>query len=242
MKALILAAGRGKRLGDAVVEHNKCMLEIKGKPLIEYSLDCAANLGIISEIIIVVGYKAEEIINKYGNRYKDKTIKYVIQENRQGLVHAIECAKEALEKEEFMLLLADELLHNPKHELMISKYKEENLFGICGVVAVEDKTLVSKTYSIIQDSDNRIYRLIEKPARPMNNIMGTGNCIFKNEILDYIPHTPINQKRKEKELPDLIQCAVDDGHIIKSFLICDYYINVNSKEELKEARSYFAHL
>jgi dTDP-glucose pyrophosphorylase len=75
----------------------------------------------------------------------------------------------------------------------------------------------------------------------MNNLMGTGNCIFKNEILSYIPQTPINQKRGEKELVDLIQCAIDEGHIVKSFLICDQYFNVNSPEEIKEAQSYFAH-
>jgi dTDP-glucose pyrophosphorylase len=71
--------------------------------------------------------------------------------------------------------------------------------------------------------------------------MGTGNCVFKNEILSYIEHTPINQKRKEKELPDLIQCAIDDGHIIRSFEICDEYANVNSITELKEIKSYFEH-
>jgi dTDP-glucose pyrophosphorylase len=76
----------------------------------------------------------------------------------------------------------------------------------------------------------------------MNNIMGTGNCIFKNEIFSYISHTPINQKRGEKELPDLIQCAIDEGNIVKSFKICDHYVNVNIPEEIKRAESYFAHL
>jgi glucose-1-phosphate thymidylyltransferase/bifunctional UDP-N-acetylglucosamine pyrophosphorylase/glucosamine-1-phosphate N-acetyltransferase len=76
----------------------------------------------------------------------------------------------------------------------------------------------------------------------MNNLMGTGNCILKNEILNYIPQTPINQKRGEKELVDLIQCAIDEGHVVKSFLICDRYFNVNFPQDIKEAESYFAHL
>mgnify|MGYP006977938104 CR=1 FL=1 len=41
--------------------------------------------------------------------------------------------------------------------------------------------------------------------------MGTGNCIFKNEILNYVPQTPINPIRSEKELPDFIGCAVNDN-------------------------------
>ncbi|UCE87787.1 MAG: NTP transferase domain-containing protein, partial [Deltaproteobacteria bacterium] len=65
MKALILAAGRGKRLGEHSAEHNKCMLPLAGKPLVQYSLENAVRAG-VQEIVIVVGYHAEEIINEYG--------------------------------------------------------------------------------------------------------------------------------------------------------------------------------
>ena len=92
MKALILAGGRGKRLGKVCQDQNKCMIEIEGKPLIGYSLDCAV-LTNVSEIIIVVGYRAEEIINTFGNSYKKKLIKYITQPNQKGLVHAIEFVK-----------------------------------------------------------------------------------------------------------------------------------------------------
>lgn len=241
MKALILAGGRGKRLNRLSEQQNKCMIGINGKPTIEYSLQCAVNT-MISKIIIVVGYKAEKIINAYGNNYKGKKIEYVIQRETKGLVHAIECSKEAIGKENFMLMLGDEFMVGPRHQEMIDFFEKNKLFGICGVVEVEDIKLISKTYSIIHSVDNQIYRLIEKPKNPMNNIMGTGNCIFKNEILSYIDQTPINQKRGEKELPDLIQCAIDNGNIVKSFVICNKYFNMNSNEELREANSYFAHL
>jgi len=124
---------------------------------------------------------------------------------------------------------------------MIKEYYDEDIFALCGTVIVEDKNLIKKTYSIIQEENNEIIRLVEKPDNPVNNIMGTGNCIFKNEIFSYIPKTPINQKRGEKELPDLIQCAIDDGKIVKSFVICDQYFNLNLKEDIKDAKSYFAH-
>lgn len=241
MKALILAGGRGKRLGQASENQNKCMLKIARRPLIEYSFDCAVKAG-VDEIVVIVGYKAEEITNAYGNGYKGKPLKYVIQQEQKGLVHAIECSKDAVGESDLMFMLGDEVLINPRHQEMIKRYKDESLFGICGVVEVSDKSLISRTYSIIQGDDLRIFRLIEKPKNPLNNLMGTGNCIFRNKIFSYIEQTPINQKRGEKELPDLIQCAIDDGNIIKSFNLCDRYINVNSPVELKEADSYFAHI
>lgn len=240
MKALILAGGRGSRIGGISNDRNKCMINIKGKPLLEYSLDIADKIDIL-EIVIVVGYKAEEIIDTYGNRYKDKQIRYVIQHEQKGLVHAIECARDAIAGDDFMLMLGDELLVGLNHIGMMDRYYKENLFGICGVVMIDDKELIKKTYAVITGDNDRIFRLIEKPLKPMNNIMGTGNCIFKNEIFSYIPQTPINQKRAEQELPDLIQCAIDDGRLVKSFVICNRYVNVNSATEIKEAESYFAH-
>ena len=78
MKAVILAAGRGKRLHDYTEGCNKCMLKFHGRYLIEYSLEAASRSG-AKEIIIVVGYRAEDIINTYGISYKDIKIKYVIQ-------------------------------------------------------------------------------------------------------------------------------------------------------------------
>lgn len=235
MKALILAAGRGKRLGEVQGPLNKCMLELGGKPVVEYNLERAADLEDVDEIIIIVGYRAEDIINRYGTSYKKKKLSYVMQWEQSGLVHAIECSKQALGSDDFFLLLGDEVLTKSKHKEMLEKFKKEKLFGICGVCITKDRSKISRTYTVIVDSGGRIFRLIEKPKKPLNDFQGTGHCIFRNEILSYIDRTPIHPERGEKELPDLIQCAVDNGHEIKIFPICEKYTNINTEEDLEEA-------
>ncbi len=236
MKALILAGGRGKRLDALSMKKNKCMVAFAGRPVIQFSLDCAASTT-VDEIVIVVGYRAEEIINYYGNRYNDKRIRYVIQYEQKGLVHAIECAGETIGKDDFMLLLGDEILINPKHQAMIDEYNKtkKKTFAICGVLLVKDRKMIKRTYTLIQNDENQIFRLVEKPRNPLNQFMGTGDCIFNNKIFDYIQYTPIHHERNEKELPDLIQCAIDDGRRVKSFVICDRYVNINSKSDIKLA-------
>ena len=181
------------------------MLQFGGKPLIEYSLENAVELN-VEEIIIVVGHLAEGIINTFGNSYNGVPVKYVIQWEQQGLVHAVECSRDALLNSDFILFLGDEFFLNPNHRSLIEPYSEEGAFAVCGVIKVDDITEIRKTYSILFDSDSRrIFRLIEKPGKPQNNLMGTGNIVFKNEILNYIDRTPINQERGEKELPDLVK-------------------------------------
>jgi dTDP-glucose pyrophosphorylase len=48
----------------------------------------------------------------------------------------------------------------------------------------------------------------------------------------------LHQERKEKEFPNLMQCAIDDGKKIKTFSICDRYINVNTDEDITMAEQF----
>ena len=235
MKAIVLAAGRGKRLKEVTAPVNKCMLKFHERYLIEYSLE-SASLGNVDEIIIVVGYRAEDIINTFGITYKGTRIQYVFQEEQTGLVNAIEQCRKALGGADFILHLADELLINPRPMEMIKAFQDRDLFVVCGATRVEDRELIKRTYSVIYNPDNnQIYRLIEKPRNPFNDIMGTGNCVFRNEILDFIQFAPIHYVRKEKELPDLIQCAIDDGMEVELFFIATQYININTQEDIELA-------
>ncbi len=203
--------------------------------MMEYNLERAASLEDVDEIIIVVGYRAEDIINRYGTSFKGKKISYVLQPEQRGLVHAIECSKDALVGDDFFLLLGDEVLAESKHKEMFEKFKREGLFGICGVCIAKDRSKISRTYTVIVDTTGTIFRLIEKPKKALNDFQGTGHCIFKNEIFSYIDRTPIHPERGEKELPDMIQCAVDSGHEIKVFPVCKEYTNINTEEDLREA-------
>jgi dTDP-glucose pyrophosphorylase len=234
MKALILAGGRGKRLEAHSAERNKCMIEFAGKPLIEWSLENCVRIS-PDEIVVVVGYLAEQIINYYGNSYRGIRIRYAIQREQGGLVHAIETAAPFLSSSDFMLFLADEILLEPNHAAMVERFRQGGLFALCGLTIATDPEAVRNTYSVFEDQAGRILRLVEKPRRAINQYQGTGNCLFSNRILEYIEYTPINQARNEKELPDLIQCAIDDGHVVQSFLVGGRYININTVEDVSLA-------
>jgi dTDP-glucose pyrophosphorylase len=235
VKALILAGGKGSRLRDQPDAPPKPLLQVGSKRLMDFSLQNAANAG-VDEIIIVVSYFTEAVINHYGSHYRDVPITYKIQNDPRGLVHAIECSAGAIGSSDFILMLADEVFLNISLTPMVKRFHDERLFAILGVVEVDDPRQISKTYSILEDSGTgRIHRLVEKPRRPHNNIMGTGNCVFANAMLSYIDLTPVNQTRGEKELPDLIQCAVDDGQAVKMHRVGERYINVNAMDDFRAA-------
>jgi NDP-sugar pyrophosphorylase family protein len=235
MKALILAGGRGSRLGDWTKDKNKSMMELFEKPLIEYNLEHAYEAG-VSEIILVLCYKPEEIKKFVGEEYKGIKIRYVIEKEGKGLVNAIENSREAIGKSDFILMLADEILIDAKLKEMMKKFKQEELFAICGVTFEEDKLSIGKTYTAMINEKGRAFRLIEKPKAKINNIKGTGHCILKNEIFDYIDRTPINAIRGQKELVDLIQVSIDDGKKVYVYPVTKSYVNVNTEEDFEIAK------
>ena len=77
MQAIILAAGMGRRLGEYTKDNTKCMLPVNGVRLIDRVLTQLSPLG-LTRVIIVVGYKGQNLIDYLGHRYDDKfTIEYV---------------------------------------------------------------------------------------------------------------------------------------------------------------------
>jgi bifunctional UDP-N-acetylglucosamine pyrophosphorylase/glucosamine-1-phosphate N-acetyltransferase len=82
MQAVILAAGRGSRMGKLTEASPKPMLEVTGKTLIEHKLDALPKE--VDEIILVVGYMGSVVQQYFGGFYKDKKIFYVEQENPAG--------------------------------------------------------------------------------------------------------------------------------------------------------------
>lgn len=63
MKAIILAAGRGSRMRDLTKETPKCLLEVRGKSLLNWQLEALRSAG-IADIAIVTGYKREQLANR----------------------------------------------------------------------------------------------------------------------------------------------------------------------------------
>jgi choline kinase len=79
MQAVILAAGRGTRLRPVTDHCPKCLVEVQGKPILQYQLEGLCDAG-VRECVIVVGYRAAQVRNFFGARFRDVGITYVENE------------------------------------------------------------------------------------------------------------------------------------------------------------------
>ena len=90
MKAIILAAGKGERMGTETENKPKCMIKYKGKAIIDYILEAFYSCG-IDDIIIVNGYK-NNILEKY---LENKNVNFITNNNynNTNMVYSLICAE-----------------------------------------------------------------------------------------------------------------------------------------------------
>jgi NDP-sugar pyrophosphorylase family protein len=104
---VILAAGRGKRMGVLTHMLPKPMLPVLGKTLLEHKFDALPDE--VHEVVLVVGYLKDVIIERFGDSYNGKKLIYREQENIVGgTMDALMQAKDVL-SEKFLVMMGDDI-------------------------------------------------------------------------------------------------------------------------------------
>ena len=108
MQAIILAAGMGRRLGELTNDNTKCMLQVNGVRLIDRILDSIYETG-IRRVVLVVGYKAENVKELIGNEYRGMEIIYVENSvyDKTNNIYSLFLAREYLTADDTILLESD---------------------------------------------------------------------------------------------------------------------------------------
>lgn len=144
MQAVILAAGRGTRMGTLTESTPKPLLPLLGKRLIERTIENLPDA--VTEVVIVVNYRKEDIMAALGNEYAGKKIRYVHQAERSGTASALHAAREHL-GERFLVLMSDDVYSRESmeaslaHPYAITRFKVPSQPGMHSVIAAEDGTL-----------------------------------------------------------------------------------------------------
>jgi len=173
MQVVILAAGRGKRMKDLTKGMSKPMLKIKGKPLLEHKINALPKE--IKEIVFVVGYYGEHIMNHFKRYFDGRKITYVFQTDLNGTGGALFLARSVL-KDKFLVMMGDDLYHKKdlrkliKHDLAVlgREVEDPSQFGI-----------------IKTNQKGNMIDIVEKPKRSKDKLANTGVYVLNKKIFDY---------------------------------------------------------
>ena len=192
MKALLLAAGRGTRLGALTANRPKPMLPIGGVPMIERIMAGIAAEAAIREFVLVTGYRADVLQDYFGDGSRwGWQIQYVQQDAPRGVGDAVNCARAVLAAD----AVPDDLRrhHAGPRQLRPLRGGLRRESGphprdrkpIVGLNWVDDPWAGAAVY--LHDEDNIIQRIQEKPAKgtATTHWNNAGLFIFDPLIFDY---------------------------------------------------------
>lgn len=238
-KVVILAAGKGKRMGADVP---KVLVPINGRPMIEYLIKAIKKSGIDKEPVIVVSPDNKEIIQKALRRYK---CKYALQDKQLGTGHALACAKSAIDKnvKHILCFYGDHPCFKPSTIRRIG-YSHNGVITMM-TTGVKDfrgwrKNFyhwgrVLRNYGHIKaivefkDADDNI-----KEIREVNPAI---YCFNARWLWRHLKDLKNNNAQGEYYLTDLIKIAFQEGKRVESFPIDpEEAMGINTKEELKIAK------
>lgn len=194
MYAVILAAGRGTRMGNLTIDRPKPMLEVAGKTLLQHKFDVLPES--VDNIVIVVGYLASVIQNAYGDSYNGKRIHYVTQENPVGgTADALWHAKDLLTGK-FVVMMGDDI------------YVRED---ISACLAHEWALLVQRVPDtivggrVITDAENNIVDIVEGNSGG-SGAVSTNLFVLDTRIFDF-PQVAKAAGSTEMGLPQTVLAA-----------------------------------
>ena len=173
MKCLILAAGYATRLYPLTENFPKPLLEVAGKPILDWLIDDMSETGLIDEYVVISNHKFAHIFEEWAAANKDVKITVIddgttSNETRLGAVRDIQFAIDQLKLDDDMLVMAgDNLLEFSLGDF--ARYAAEK--GASCVMryfeAAEAKLRKSGVLEI--DDDCRILSMVEKPEQPKSN-------------------------------------------------------------------------
>ena len=210
MKAIILAAGEGLRCRPLTLTRSKVMLPIANRPILEHVID-SLEKNRITDIILIVGYKKERIMDYFedGLNFGVK-IKYIEQKAQLGTAHAIEQAKSMIDPEdsEFLVLNGDNLVEPKTIADLLNNYE-----GDASLLTVRMEETAG--YGVVLEERKRVTRILEKRPGDLSRIVNTGIYIFTPQVFETIEKTPISESG-EYAITDTLQLMIDEGKIVTS--------------------------
>lgn len=125
MKAVLLCAGFGTRLGELTANCPKPMLKVNGKPIVEWQILLLKKYG-VSDFFINLHYLSEQIVDYLGDGKKfGVRIQYAYEDRPSGTAGGVNLFKKELGDEDFFVFYGDIVLDVPLNE-MIEFHKDSS--------------------------------------------------------------------------------------------------------------------
>lgn len=226
--AFIMAGGRGERLRPLTDHKPKPLLEIGGKPIIEYNIDRLNDFG-VDDIWISLGYLGNQLEDYFKDgSSKSIRITYVSEDKPLGTAGALALTEGFIH--DHILLMNSDLLTNIDFEDLFLYFEENN----ADLVVVCIPYQVSIPYAVMEISDKEVKGFKEKPT--YTHYSNAGIYLMKRSVIDKIP------KNNFFNATDLMEELIKEGKKVIAYPFVGYWLDIGKPDDFKKAQMDIAHI
>ena len=236
MKLLLLCGGYATRLWPLTKDKPKALLEVAGKPILNYIVEKTKYIHEIDEIIVSTNKKFEEDFIAWSHLVKTrKPIKIIIEpttreEEKFGAIAGINYVIEKCGLDDYMIIAGDNIFGFYMEDF-IKAFKGKPVVAAFNVKNKEK----AKLYGIVSmDEDKKITSFEEKPVIPRTTLAATCCYIFQKEIMKLI--TDYIMAGNSKDAPGKFLEWLIKKNAVYSFVFDEYWFDIGDFSSLEAAR------
>lgn len=229
MQAIILAGGKGERLGPLTQEVPKPIILLGQEPFCHYQIGLLKTYG-IKDIIFSVGYLREKIQGLLGDGDKlGVRIRYAIEDNPLGTAGAIKKSSQFLEKDSQFLVLNGDVLTDMSLTKLIEFHNQKKAQVTISLIRAIDK----RSFGHVDvDNDGKIKEFCEKTETLSgSDFINAGIYVMETKVLDEIP-PGITYSFEKDFIPSLIKKSLP----VYGFKASCYWLDIGEPHRYKQAQ------
>jgi dTDP-glucose pyrophosphorylase/CBS domain-containing protein len=221
IQAVIMAGGLGSRLRPLTEDMPKPMLPVGGKPMMELMIEQLRQVG-IRRVNITTHYKPEKISDHFGNGSSfGVELNYVNEDRPLGTGGSLGLIDKPTEP---MLVINGDILTQIDFRAMLAYHQEHRAVMTVAVRQYDIKI----PYGVIECEGSRVCALKEKPK--MHFLVNAGVYLLEPKAYEFIPNG------EHFNMTDLIQRLLDSDHIVASFPIIEYWLDIGQLADYNQAQ------
>ncbi|MEK7170207.1 MAG: HAD-IIIA family hydrolase [Patescibacteria group bacterium] len=233
--AVIIAGGKGTRMGVLGTETPKALLPIVGKPLLAYQLALLKTYG-FKRVLIVTNHLGAQIEKFCGTSSQFGLSIHCLRENKPlGTAGALKSVEEYL-LSDFLVLYGDEMIHMDLARLLaFHRHNKTTLKRLLGTLAVHPNDHPADSNLVEIDRDNFITSFLTKPHPQdlwFHNLVSTPVYVFTPEIFNYIPEGVYADFGRDI----FPRIACKQKNLLAAYTTPEYIKDIGTPERLREVR------
>lgn len=227
--AVVPAAGEGTRMQPLTDDAPKGLVDVAGKPLLAWVFDAIVPLG-VEELVVVIGYRGDAIVDRFGEAYRGTPLRYVRQPEPLGLGHAVSVAEPHVDGE-FVVVNGDNVIDGDL-STVVDRHRVVRPAVTVPVQSVSREQ--ARETGVVVVEDGRVRSVVEKPDDPPSLTAMTGVQVCSPAVFEALDAVEPSD-RGEVELADAIDRLARTGHDVLAVEFPGWRLNVNTPEDVETA-------